>query len=99
MVLVFDEAVYAKIQHIRWMDSAYKSRFIVRLGEFHTIMSFCSAIAKRFQDAGLQVQYCSTQVGKNVLANYDFDVKVHLNIVISRSDISECGTIAIFKRT
>ena len=69
MVLVFDEAVYAKIQHIRWMDSAYKSRFIVRLGEFHTIMSFCSAIAKRFQDAGLQVQYCSTQVGKNVLAN------------------------------
>ena len=43
-------------------------------------MSFCSAIAKRFQDAGLQVQYCSKQVGKNVLANYDFDVKVHLDI-------------------
>ena len=102
MVLVFDEAVYAKIQHIRWMDSAYKSRFIVRLGEFHTLMFFCSAIAKRFQDAGLQVQYCNTQVGKNVLANYDFDVKVHLDIVISRPDISECGTyitIAIFKRT
>ena len=65
-------------------------------------MSFCIAIAKRFQDAGLWVQYCSTQVGKNVLANYDFDVKVHLDIVISRSDISECRTyitIAIFKRT
>jgi hypothetical protein len=80
MVLVFGEAVYAKIQHIRWMDSTYRSRFIVRLGEFHTIMSFCGAIAKRFQDAGLQVQYCS------------FYVKVQLDIAIGRSYTSEYET-------
>ena len=53
--LVFDEAVYAKIQQVRWKEAAYLNRFIVRLGEFHMAMSFCGAIAKLFKDAGLRV--------------------------------------------
>ena len=54
-VLVFDEAVYAKIQHIRWKEQIFYDRLVVRLGEFHTCMSFLSTISKLFQDAGLKV--------------------------------------------
>lgn len=55
VVLVFDEAIYAKIQQIRWKYERFISRFIVRLGDFHATMSFLSAIGKLFGDAGLQV--------------------------------------------
>ena len=55
IVLVFDEAIYSKAQSIRWNDEELKKRLVIRLGNFHTIMSFCSAIAKIFKDAGLQV--------------------------------------------
>ena len=55
MCLVFDEAIYAKIQQIRWKEERYLSRFVVRLGDFHMAMSFCGAISKLFRDAGLQV--------------------------------------------
>ena len=54
MCLVFDEAIYAKIQQIRWKEERYLSRFVVRLGDFHMAMAFCGAISKLFKDAGLQ---------------------------------------------
>ena len=60
IVLVFDEALYAKAQMIRWKNEVFKSRLVIRLGDFHTIMSFCSAIAKLFKDAGLQVSFLSS---------------------------------------
>ena len=53
--LVFDESIYAKIQEMRWKDTDYLNKFIVRLGEFHMAMSFCGAIGKLFKDAGLRV--------------------------------------------
>lgn len=53
--LVFDEAIYAKVQQIRWKDVTYMDRFIVRMGAFHMAMSFCGAIAKLFGDGGLKV--------------------------------------------
>ena len=55
IVLVFDEAVYAKAQMIRWKEEDFRNRLVVRLGEFHVIMSFCSGIGKIFKDAGLKV--------------------------------------------
>ena len=55
MVLVFDEAIYAKAQHVRWKNTQFMNEFIIRLGDFHTVMSFCGAIGKLFRDAGLQV--------------------------------------------
>ena len=61
VVLVFDEAIYAKAQMIRWKHDELKKRLVIRLGDFHTVMSFCSAISKIFKDAGLQVSttvYC-----------------------------------------
>jgi hypothetical protein len=53
--LVFDEAIYSKIQQIRWKDVTYMDCFIVRMGAFHMAMSFCGAIAKLFGDGGLKV--------------------------------------------
>jgi hypothetical protein len=53
--LVFDEAVYAKIQHVRWENDSYCNRFIVRLGEFHAIMSYLSTVSKIFEDGGLKL--------------------------------------------
>ena len=53
--LVFDEAIYSKVQQIRWKEECYLNRFIVRLGDFHTAMAFCGAISKLFRDAGLTV--------------------------------------------
>ena len=54
IVMVFDLAIYAKVQQIRRANDIYKERFVVRLGEFHAIMSFLSVIGKRFGDAGLR---------------------------------------------
>lgn len=53
--LVFDEAIYAKVQQVRWKEERYLNRFVVRLGDFHMSMSFCGAISKLFKDAGLKV--------------------------------------------
>ena len=57
-VLVFDEAIYSKIQHVRWKEPIFYDKFVVRLGEFHTIMSFLSAVLKIFEDGGLKVMFC-----------------------------------------
>eukprot|EP00794_Sanderia_malayensis_P002899 gene2899-3351_t len=53
-VLVFDEAVYAKVQQERGKEKAYFDRFVVRLGEFHVIVSYLSAISKIFGDGCLK---------------------------------------------
>jgi hypothetical protein len=54
IVLVFDQAIYAKAQEIRWQNEIFNQRVVIRMGEFHTCMSFMSMIGKRFKDAGLQ---------------------------------------------
>ena len=54
MVLVFDEAIYSKAQHIRWKSTEFMEKLIICMGDFHAIMS-CGAIGKLFRDAGLQV--------------------------------------------
>ena len=54
IVVVMDEAVYAKAQQIRWQDEVLQSRLVLRLGEFHLAMTFLGTIGKRFQDGGLR---------------------------------------------
>ena len=54
IVLVFDQAIYAKAQQIRWKNDDFTQRLVIRLGEFHTCMSYLSILGKRFGDAGLQ---------------------------------------------
>lgn len=54
IVLVFNQAIYAKAQEIRWLNDIFIKRLVIRMGDFHTSMSFMSVIGKRFKDAGLQ---------------------------------------------
>ena len=51
IVLVFDQAIYAKAQVIRWQDPEFKRRLVIRLGEFHTSMNFMAIFGKRFEDS------------------------------------------------
>ena len=55
VVLVFDQAIYAKAQKIIWEDDTedWKKRLVVRLGGFHTKMSYLACIGIRYKDAGL----------------------------------------------
>ena len=53
ITIVFDMAIYIKAQDIRWADNELLNRTAVRLGEFHTCMTFLSVIGKRFSNAGL----------------------------------------------
>ena len=46
--MVFDEVVYSKVQQVRWKNELFNNKLIVRLGEFHAIMSFLSAISRRY---------------------------------------------------
>lgn len=57
VLVVADKTVYAKLQQVRWKNEEYSKRCVVRPGEFHTIMSYCSCIGKRFKDSGLEVPY------------------------------------------
>ena len=51
---MFDQAIYAKVQEIQWANEQLNKRLVVRLGEFHTCMSFLSVIGKRFCESGLR---------------------------------------------
>ena len=55
LAIVCDEAVYAKVQQIRWKDETMRQKLIIRLGVFHTTMSFCCAIGRRFSGSGFEV--------------------------------------------
>lgn len=66
-VLIFDEALYSKAQQIRWKSEELLSKFIIRLGDFHACMSFASAIACRFREAGLQVLIVKSNLFKHQL--------------------------------
>ncbi|CAB4004110.1 Hypothetical predicted protein, partial [Paramuricea clavata] len=84
VVLVFDEVIYAKAQQIRWKNESFMVKTILRLGDFHAVMSFCGAISRIFQDAGLRdVLVESGVVGQNTVNGvmsgkfYNGSVKCH----------------------
>ena len=54
LVLVFDQALYAKATDIQWKQSERFKDLVFRMGVFHTACTFLSIIGKRFQDAGLR---------------------------------------------
>ena len=53
VIIVFDQAIYAKALEVIWQNQITFQRLVVRMGSFHTICSFLAAIGKRFGDAGL----------------------------------------------
>lgn len=54
IVIVMDQAIYSKAQLIRWKNAQFMKKLVIRLGAFHTAMSFLGCIGKRFGDAALQ---------------------------------------------
>ena len=54
IVVVFDQALYAKSTEILWKEEDLMKDIIPRMGVFHTICTLLSIIGKRFQDAGLR---------------------------------------------
>ncbi|PIK39062.1 hypothetical protein BSL78_24089 [Apostichopus japonicus] len=54
VVVVMDEATYAKAQQIRWTSEVFRNRIVMRLGEFHVSMAYLACIGSRFGDAGLR---------------------------------------------
>ena len=54
IVVVFDQALYAKATEIKWKHREQFKDLVLRMGVFHTICTFLSVIGKRFQDAGLR---------------------------------------------
>ena len=53
VVLVFDQALYAKVAEILWKHKELYKGIIIRMGTFHTMCNLLSILGKRFQDAGL----------------------------------------------
>lgn len=54
IVVVFDQALYAKATEILWKHPERCKGIIPRLKVFHTIFTFLSIIGKRFKDAGFR---------------------------------------------
>ena len=54
IVVVFDQALYAKATEIIWKRREQFQDLIPRMGVFHTICTMLAIIGKRFQDAGLR---------------------------------------------
>ena len=53
VIVVFDQAIYAKALEVLWQNLEQFQRLVVRIGSFHTICAFLAAIGKRFGDGGL----------------------------------------------
>ena len=54
VVVVFDQAIYAKAQQICWKNEELQQRLVIRLGEFHTTLAVLAVLGKRFKDAGFR---------------------------------------------
>ena len=54
IVVVMDQALFAKAAEVAWKEHERYASIILRLGTFHTICNLLSIIGKRFQDAGLR---------------------------------------------
>ena len=52
IVVVFNQALYAKATEIKWKHRAQFNELVLRMGVFNTICTFFSVIGKRFQDTG-----------------------------------------------
>ena len=61
IVVVMDQALYAKACEVAWKHKDLYAEVLLRLGTFQPIFNLLSIIGKRFQDAGLR--YVCTESG------------------------------------
>jgi hypothetical protein len=55
VVVVFDQAIYAKALEIIWKHPVEFKRVVPCMGAFHIACTFLAVIGKRFGDAGYQL--------------------------------------------
>ena len=67
VIVVLDQAIYAKALEVIWQNQEQFRRLVVRLGSFHTICAFLAAIGKRFGDAGLVIYLSKVALSALVL--------------------------------
>ena len=68
VVIVFDQAIYAKALEIIWKHQADFERVVLRMGAFHIACTFMAVIGKRFGDALLRdILVKSHTVGPSVI--------------------------------
>ena len=53
VMVVFDQAIYAKALEVLWQNKDQFQQLVIRIGSFHTICAFLAATGKRFGDARL----------------------------------------------
>ena len=53
-VITFDEAIYSKAKEIQWRCSEEFEHTVLRLGGFHTALTFISVVGKRYEESGLE---------------------------------------------
>ena len=54
VMIVFDQAIYAKANEIIWRRKEEMYRVVLRMGVFHVACTFLAVIGKWFGDAGLE---------------------------------------------
>lgn len=54
VIIVCDQAIYAKALAIVWQNPQQFQHVVLRMGTFHTLCAFLAAIGKRFSGAGLE---------------------------------------------
>lgn len=53
-VITFDEAIYCKAKEIQWRSPQEFKDTVLRLGGFHTALTFIAVIGKRYEESGLE---------------------------------------------
>jgi hypothetical protein len=62
----FYEAIFLKHKLYDGETKEFRKRLVIKLGDFHTVMSFCSAIGKIFKDAGLLMLFDSLSTSYSI---------------------------------
>ena len=80
MIVVFDQAVYAKVLEIVFKDQTEYSRVVLRMGVFHVAITFMAVLGKRFGNVGPHDLVESGIIGESVLSwkQYDHSIQVSL---------------------
>ena len=84
VIVVFDQAIYAKALEIVWQNPQEFQRVVLRMGTFHTVRAFLAAIGKRFSGARLE----DVLIESGIVA-----------MVLSQVCSKESITIALFAHT
>ena len=90
VVVVMDQALYAKATEIACMHKTRYSNIVLRLGTFHTICIALAILGKRFRDAGLNVICIEAGIVAEGSINGDIDGKHYNRAVRGSVSMKHC---------